>query len=249
MTYCKPFPRSVGVRTQSFGTNPGGFNPAGGHTGNDVAVNVGTAVHAAGDGIIEYAGELDGSYADNLLWLTNYGGKIVVLNCGDNAPSFVYAHLDVIAVNPGDRVAKGQVFAWSGNTGIATTGPHLHYEAMPPGYDLNSPTLGRVNPDIYMTEYPDEYLTAMSAAITELEDDFMPELSAQEQRDLFNMVTHIFKTGTPGIEGVKDAGSVALDAANAARDAAIVREQLASGVEGVRHAGEVAAQLGRIENQ
>jgi len=119
---------------------------------------VGTPVHAAGDGVIEWAGEFDDSYADNMYWLLNMGGNVAVLNCGDDDPTFIYAHLSTFYVRPGERVAKGQVIALSGNSGYATTGAHLHVEAMPPGYVLNSYLLGRVNPDKYLTEWPENII-------------------------------------------------------------------------------------------
>lgn len=172
--YCKPFKRGVSWRSQNFGDNPNnGTNGAGGHTGNDDAAPIGSEVHAAGDGIIEYAGQFDDTYADNLLWLIDFGGNILVLNCGDSEPTFVYAHLSQFLVKPGDRVRKGQVIAFSGNSGTRTTGPHCHNEAIAPGYVLNSPTLGRVNPDTYLTEWPDDIggIAAMGETITPLSQE------------------------------------------------------------------------------
>lgn len=167
-TYCRPLKRGDSWRSQNFGENATQYGP---HSGNDEACNSGTPVHAAGDGVIEWAGEFDDSYEDNLLWLLRMGGNVAVLNCGDDEPSFVYAHLSTFYVRPGDTVKKGQVIALSGNTGYATTGAHLHVEAIPPGYVLNSPLLGRVNPDLYLTEWPEDLV----------EDE---ELSAEFERDV-----------------------------------------------------------------
>lgn len=173
-TYCRPFKRGVSWRSQNFGDNPNnGTNGAGGHTGNDDAAPIGSEVHAAGDGVVEYAGQFDETYADNLLWLIDFGGNILVLNCGDDEPTFVYAHISRFLVKPGDRVRKGQVIALSGNSGTRTTGPHCHNEAIAPGYMLNSPTLGRVNPDLYLTEWPDDIgdIAAMGSATTPLSEE------------------------------------------------------------------------------
>jgi murein DD-endopeptidase MepM/ murein hydrolase activator NlpD len=156
MSYCKPFKQGVSWRSQNFGDNATIYGP---HSGNDDAAPIGTPVHAAGDGYIEWAGEFDDTYLDNLLWLLKMGGNIAVLNCGANAPSFVYGHMDRFTVKRGDWVRKGQVIGYSGNTGTATTGAHLHTEAIPPGYALNSPMLGRVNPDRYLTEWPEDVST------------------------------------------------------------------------------------------
>jgi murein DD-endopeptidase MepM/ murein hydrolase activator NlpD len=190
MGYCKPFKRGVSWRSQNFGANATIYGP---HSGNDDAAPIGTPVHAAGDGYIEWAGEFDDSYQDNLLWLLKMGGNIAVLNCGANAPSFVYGHMDSFTVKRGDWVRKGQVIGYSGNTGTATTGAHLHTEAIPPGYSLNSSMLGRVNPDIYLTEWPEDInvgsLSYASESITHLEeDDFMatPEDRAKLIQELLD---------------------------------------------------------------
>lgn len=172
MGYCRPFKRGVSWRSQNFGANATIYGP---HSGNDDAAPIGTPVHAAGDGVIDWAGEFDDTYHDNLLWLLKMGGNIIVLNCGDDAPSFVYGHLHSFTVKRGERVRKGQVIALSGNTGTATTGAHLHTESIPPGYVLNSPLLGRVNPDVYLTEWPEDIntgsLSYASESIKVQEDD------------------------------------------------------------------------------
>jgi murein DD-endopeptidase MepM/ murein hydrolase activator NlpD len=113
MSYCKPFKRGVSWRSQNFGANATIYGP---HSGNDDAAPIGTPVHAAGDGYIDWAGEFDDTYQDNLLWLLKMGGNILVLNCGADKPSFVYGHLDRFTVKRGDWVRKGQVIAYSGNT-------------------------------------------------------------------------------------------------------------------------------------
>lgn len=164
------------------------------HTGNDEACKSGTPVYAAGDGVVEFAGEFDDTYADNLLWLLRMGGNVLVLNCGEKEPSFVYAHLSRFHVKRGDSVRKGQLIADSGNSGTATTGPHLHVEAIAPGYVLNSPMLGRVNPDIYLTEWPEDIpaliqVHSITQQATEtVEDDFMSALSAEEQREMLGLL-------------------------------------------------------------
>jgi len=189
MSYCKPFVRGVSWRSQNFGDNATIYGP---HSGNDEAANIGTPVHAAGDGVIEYAGVFDGTYADNLLWLLNMGGNIIVLNCGDNAPSFVYAHLSRFHVKPGDTVRKGQVIADSGNSGSATTGAHLHVEAIPPGYVLNSALLGRVNPDVYLTEWPEDYLSRLTST-TQKVMDIVATLNSAEKDLLMQAVDRVLR--------------------------------------------------------
>ena len=129
--------------TQYFGTNPGGANPAGGHTGMDFATPAGTPIYAPGDGKILLADWVDDTWQDNLLWLR--GGISVVLDCGDTEPTFVFGHLSRTDRNAGDWVRQGDIIGYTGNTGYSS-GPHLHFEALLPGYVLGSPTLGRSDP-------------------------------------------------------------------------------------------------------
>lgn len=153
MSYYWPLP-AASLVSQPFGSAPNnGFNPAGGHTGTDFAVPTGTPVRAAASGVIEHAGWVAGPYSSNPWWLTDFGGIVVVLNPGAGKPTFVYAHLSDTALNVGDRVSAGQVIGHSGNTGTATSGPHLHFEALPDGYDLGSSTYGRVNPARFCDTY------------------------------------------------------------------------------------------------
>jgi hypothetical protein len=101
------------------------------------------------------------------------GGDTLVLDCTDSfgnsegKPTFVYAHLLDSTAPVGARVKKGQVIGFSGNSGTATTGPHCHVEALPPAWDWNNGTYGRVNPELFFDEYPDEMTiqTAGSAVV------------------------------------------------------------------------------------
>jgi len=84
------------------------------HTGIDIAVKTGTFVKASEDGVVLSAG-----------WLGGYG-KCVILDHGQGY-STLYAHNSVLLAVPGTKVKKGQVIAYSGNTGLST-GPHVHFE-------------------------------------------------------------------------------------------------------------------------
>jgi murein DD-endopeptidase MepM/ murein hydrolase activator NlpD len=85
------------------------------HEGVDIANDIGTPVYATGDGVIETAGNTGGNY-----------GVAVEVNHGFGYKSW-YAHLLRPAVRSGQRVKRGDLIAYSGNTGLST-GPHLHYE-------------------------------------------------------------------------------------------------------------------------
>ena len=159
--YSWPLPASAPV-SQRFGSNPSnGNNPAGGHTGTDFAVPEGTPCYAAGDGVIELAGWVDETYADNPYWLR--GGIAVALNCGPGRPAFTYGHLSATHLEVGQRVSQGDLIGLTGNTGHSF-GAHLHFEAIPDGYDLNSPTYGRVDPATFCSVYPGGGGTLSSAS-------------------------------------------------------------------------------------
>lgn len=83
--------------------------------GIDLAVPEGTAVRAAEDGVVAYAGnELKG-----------YGNLILIRH--GNGFVTAYAHASEIMVKRNDTVRRGQVIAKSGQTGNVTS-PQLHFE-------------------------------------------------------------------------------------------------------------------------
>lgn len=156
MGYMFPLSKSI-TKGQPFGSNPGGVNPAGGHTGEDYPCPVGTPVRAPGDGVIAYEGfpqTMNGS--DNPWLLTKGGGLVAVLDCGDAEPTFIFGHLNQTVVDKGQRVRKGDIIGYTGNTGLWTTGPHLHFEVLLPGYWLYSNTYGRSNPSSVCDHYWDD---------------------------------------------------------------------------------------------
>lgn len=85
------------------------------HTGEDFPAPVGTPVLATNRGRVAYAGEM------------YFAGRSVVLDHGLGLYT-LYAHLDTIAVEPGELVAAGQLLGRVGTTG-RVTGPHLHWGA------------------------------------------------------------------------------------------------------------------------
>ena len=98
------------------------------HNGLDIAVNTGTAVRAAADGRVTFAG-----------WNGGYG-ILVIIDHGNNVETR-YAHNSRLNVKVGQSVTRGQVIAYSGNTGNST-GPHVHFEIR----HRNNP----VNPQTYL---------------------------------------------------------------------------------------------------
>jgi murein DD-endopeptidase MepM/ murein hydrolase activator NlpD len=90
------------------------------HTGLDFTADIGTEIYATGDGVIESIESKFSGY-----------GNHVIINHGFGYES-LYAHMSRIAVTAGQRVRRGQIIGYVGNTG-ASTGPHLHYEVMKNG--------------------------------------------------------------------------------------------------------------------
>lgn len=153
MGYMQSHPANTRV-TQNFGTNPGGFNPPGGHTGKDFGVAVGTPVYCPTDGIVEIA-HVPGNWDTNRFWLQgSMAGLCLAINSYGTGPVFINGHLSRVVVNVGDHVQKGQIVAYSGNSGGATTGPHDHFECMLDQWNFQNGTYGRTNPDIVCKEWP-----------------------------------------------------------------------------------------------
>jgi murein DD-endopeptidase MepM/ murein hydrolase activator NlpD len=83
--------------------------------GIDLAVPEGTAVRAAEDGVVAYAGnELKG-----------YGNLVLIRH--SNGFVTAYAHASEIMVKRNDQVRRGQIIAKSGQTGTVAS-PQLHFE-------------------------------------------------------------------------------------------------------------------------
>lgn len=97
------------------------------HTGVDHATPIGTPVPAMLAGTVVRAG-----------WSDNFSGYVVKVQADDGS-SVLHAHLDRVSVQAGDRVERDQLVAHSGNTGSATTGPHLHTEYRDPAGAFRDP--------------------------------------------------------------------------------------------------------------
>jgi murein DD-endopeptidase MepM/ murein hydrolase activator NlpD len=94
------------------------------HPGMDFTAPTGTEVFATGDGIVEV---VEMSKRGN--------GYTVVLDHG-NGYKTSYMHLDAFNVRNGQKVKRGDVIAWVGNTGLSVA-PHLHYEVSLDGNPVN----------------------------------------------------------------------------------------------------------------
>jgi len=84
------------------------------HDGIDIAAPEGSAVSAAADGQVVYAGEQPGY--GHVVILRHQGGLLTL-----------YAHMSKVLVGDGARVRAGDPIARVGQSG-RTSGPHLHFE-------------------------------------------------------------------------------------------------------------------------
>ncbi len=114
-TFATPY---NGIVTSRFGSRWGST-----HTGIDLAGATGSPVVAADGGTVISAG-----------WGGRYGNLIKIRH--DNGYETYYAHLSVINVSVGQKVAKREFIGRVGSTGNST-GPHLHFEIRKNGTPLN----------------------------------------------------------------------------------------------------------------
>lgn len=87
------------------------------HTGLDFAARVGTPIHAAGGGTISRVSTRYYGY-----------GKQVEIDHGFGFKT-KYAHMSEFNVKVGQKVKRGELIGYSGNSGTSS-GPHLHYEVI-----------------------------------------------------------------------------------------------------------------------
>lgn len=94
------------------------------HAGMDFAAPIGTEVYATGDGVVQRADAQASGYGNHIRIDHGYGYMTL------------YGHLSRTKVRPGQKVKRGEVIGYVGNTG-KSTGPHLHYEVMKNGEHQN----------------------------------------------------------------------------------------------------------------
>jgi murein DD-endopeptidase MepM/ murein hydrolase activator NlpD len=93
------------------------------HKGMDIACPYGSPVYAVISGVVNWAGGKSG-----------YGNFVGI--AGPGGVGTGYGHLSRVLVRNGQHVERGQVVAYSGNSGLST-GPHLHFEVYRGGAAVN----------------------------------------------------------------------------------------------------------------
>ncbi len=94
------------------------------HNGVDIICDIGTKVYATGGGTVDFAGRR-GGYGLTLEIDHGFGYRTI------------FGHLSDIKVKVGQKVTRGDLVAFSGNSGKLSTGPHCHYEVRHNGIPLN----------------------------------------------------------------------------------------------------------------
>ncbi len=93
------------------------------HRGIDLVADSGTAIVAPADGVVSRVGRY-----------TDYGISLDL----DHGAGYVtrYGHMSEVLVQPGERIERGRVIGKVGSSG-RSTGPHLHYEVLRDGRQIN----------------------------------------------------------------------------------------------------------------
>lgn len=93
------------------------------HKGLDFTASIGTPIYATGDGVVQ-----DAYYSDSF-------GNVVYIDHGFDFETR-YAHMARFSVSKGEKIKRGQVIGYVGNTG-RSAGEHLHYEVLYQGSQIN----------------------------------------------------------------------------------------------------------------
>ena len=94
------------------------------HYGMDFSAKTGTEIYATGDGVISKVKKSKRGY-----------GNYVKINHGFGYET-LYAHMSKYIVKRGQKVKRGEVIGYVGNSGISTA-PHLHYEVRKDNKKIN----------------------------------------------------------------------------------------------------------------
>lgn len=108
------------------------------HGGIDFKGAYGEPVLATSGGMVNWAGPHG-----------PYGNMVEILH--DNGVSTRYGHMRSVKVSPGQKISRGDVVGWLGNTG-RSTGPHLHYETRVDGRVIDPHNFWRTQNDLQALE-------------------------------------------------------------------------------------------------
>lgn len=94
----------------------------------DFLVPVGTPIYAAASGKVVWIKDNSkvGGRDKKKYW--NLGNRIVIKHKNGEYTAYEHLRYKRIIVKVGQKIRKGQIIGYSGNTGWSTIGPHLHFE-------------------------------------------------------------------------------------------------------------------------
>ena len=98
------------------------------HLAIDISVDIGTPVKSVSNGRVILSE-----------WTTQTG-YVLIIDHGNNLIS-VYKHNSKLLKFQGEIVKQGEIIALSGNSGVLTSGPHLHFELWSEGFSIDPNTL------------------------------------------------------------------------------------------------------------
>ena len=110
------------------GTVSQNYSVAEKHLAIDISVDIGTPVKSIANGRVLLSE-----------WTTQTG-YVLIIDHGRNLIS-IYKHNSSLLKAQGESVKQGEIVAMSGNTGVLTSGPHLHFELWSEGFSIDPNTL------------------------------------------------------------------------------------------------------------
>ena len=94
------------------------------HYGIDFTAPLGTEIYATGDGVVKVVESSRRGYGNKVVIDHGFGYKTL------------YGHMNEFNVKQGQKVKRGDVIGFVGNTGLSTA-PHLHYEVFHNNQNVN----------------------------------------------------------------------------------------------------------------
>lgn len=94
------------------------------HAGLDFTAPQGTPIYASANGVVKVAAHLGTGYGNHVVINHGYGYETL------------YGHMFKVKAKAGQRVKRGEIIGYVGNTG-KSTGPHCHYEVHKNGRPLD----------------------------------------------------------------------------------------------------------------
>jgi len=145
------------------------------HRGLDIGLDLGDSLKSTFNGIVRYAKFNQGGY----------GNCVVIRHF--NGIETLYAHLDKIAVKPGELVLAGQFIGHGGTTG-RSTGPHLHFETRYRGRSFDPEK-------IFAKDGANVKVDKLRLTLADITDPYIPKEEANAVKSESAKKFHVVKKG------------------------------------------------------